>query len=103
MLAAKSCEYACVSSQFRIITSSETKNFCRIMWGAQSPWLICAIEGYTVKVLHDKTWYQLSASAAPLCLADYNQDGILLIDINGRLVVDFNDTREWGRDILFAK
>jgi hypothetical protein len=34
-----------------------------------------------------------------MCLADYNQDGILLIDIGGRLVVNFNDAsdRSWNR------
>jgi hypothetical protein len=55
-------------------------------------------DGFKVQILQDKTWYKLSDHIRVLCLADYNQDGILLIDINGRLVVNFNDTSErgWG-------
>jgi L-ascorbate metabolism protein UlaG (beta-lactamase superfamily) len=55
-------------------------------------------EGYNVRVLQDKTWYKLSDRIRVLCLADYNQDGILLIDINGRLLVNLNDSsdRGWG-------
>lgn len=56
-------------------------------------------EGYQVQVLRDREWTQLSDRIRVMCLADYNQDGILLVDIGGRLVVNFNDAsdRNWGR------
>src|SRR6266576_1585548 len=54
--------------------------------------------GFSVQVLKDKTWYQLSPHIRLLCIADCNQDGILLVDVNGRLIVDLNDSsdRGWG-------
>ena len=55
-------------------------------------------QGFSVQVLGDRTWYQLSPRIRVLCIADYNQDGILLVDINGRLVININDAsdRGWG-------
>ncbi|MCU1296836.1 MAG: hypothetical protein JWO91_1114 [Acidobacteriaceae bacterium] len=55
-------------------------------------------EGYRVQVMQDRTWYKLSDRIRVLCIADYYQDGILLIDVNGRLLADLNDTsdRGWG-------
>ena len=55
--------------------------------------------GFNVTVLQDRTWTQLSPRIRVLSIADYNQDGILLADIDGTLVVDLNDTspRGWGR------
>lgn len=55
-------------------------------------------EGYRVQVLRDRTWYKLSDRIRVLCVADFFQDAILLIDINGRLLVNLNDTsdRGWG-------
>lgn len=57
-----------------------------------------AKDGYDVHVLRDRVWYRLSEHIKVLCIADYNQDGILLIDINGRLLVNLNDasSRGWG-------
>lgn len=56
-------------------------------------------QGYDVVPLKDRVWYQLSERVRVLCISDYNQDGILLVDINGRLVLDLNDAsdRGWGR------
>ena len=54
--------------------------------------------GFRVRVLKDREWVQLSAHVKIMCIADYFQDGILLIDVNGRLLVDLNDAtdRGWG-------
>jgi hypothetical protein len=56
-------------------------------------------DGYRVEVLPDRTWRRLSPRIQVLCIADYNQDGILLIDVGGRLLVNLNDAsnRGWGR------
>src|SRR4051812_15956971 len=55
-------------------------------------------QGYTVQVLPDKQWFELSPRVKVLSIADYNQDGILICDVNGRLVLNFNDAsdRGWG-------
>lgn len=52
--------------------------------------------GYDVQVLKDRRWYHLSDNIRVLCIADYNQDAILLIDINGRLLVNLNDASDHG-------
>src|SRR5438270_37421 len=48
-------------------------------------------QGLKVNVLKDRRWYSLSDHIRVLSIADYNQDGILLVDINGRLLVNLND------------
>jgi hypothetical protein len=55
-------------------------------------------QGFRVRVLPDRTWVQLSARIRVACVADWNQDAVLLVDIDGRLVVDLNDAGErgWG-------
>ncbi len=55
--------------------------------------------GLNVSILEDHKWYQLSDRIRVLCMADYNQDGVLLIDINGRLLVDMNDAN-WSHGWL---
>jgi hypothetical protein len=54
--------------------------------------------GFTVTVLKDNEWFRLSDRIRVMCLADYNQDSILLVDVGGRLVVNLNDSTEkgWG-------
>jgi len=54
--------------------------------------------GFNVEVLKDRRWYQLSKNLRVLCIADYDQDAILLADIGGTLVCDFNDAADngWG-------
>lgn len=52
--------------------------------------------GYNVHILPDKQWVPLSPRIKVLCIADYNQDAILLIDINGRLLVNLNDASDHG-------
>jgi hypothetical protein len=55
--------------------------------------------GFSVQTLPDRAWRRLSKHIRVMSVADYNQDGILLIDINGRLLVNLNDAvdRGWGR------
>lgn len=55
--------------------------------------------GFHVRVLPDRTWIPLSPRIRVLSIADCNQDAVLLVDINGRLVVNMNDAsdRGWGR------
>jgi hypothetical protein len=57
--------------------------------------------GFTVTVLKDRTWTELSPRIKVFSIADYNQDSILLIDINGCLIVNLNDAgpRGWGGDV----
>lgn len=55
-------------------------------------------EGYRVRVLEDRVWTRLSDRVRVLCIPDYNQDAILLINVGGTLVVNLNDAsdRGWG-------
>jgi len=53
-------------------------------------------QGYEVHVLKDKTWQRLSEHIKILCLSDYNQDACLLVDINGRLIINMNDGAALG-------
>jgi len=55
--------------------------------------------GYKVRTLPDRTWVPLSDRVRVMCIADYNQDGILLVDVGGTLVVNLNDANDcgWGR------
>jgi len=55
-------------------------------------------QGYDVVILKDRVWYRLSDRIRILSIADYNQDGVLLVDVNGRLLVNLNDAadRGWG-------
>jgi hypothetical protein len=55
-------------------------------------------QGFDVRVLPDREWVALTPRVRVLCIPDYNQDAILLVDIDGRLVLDLNDAgdRGWG-------
>ena len=44
----------------------------------------------------DRKWYRLSDHIRVLCVSDFNQDAILLVDINGRLVFNRNDASDHG-------
>jgi hypothetical protein len=52
--------------------------------------------GYDVHILKDKVWTKLSDRINIMCFCDYNQDATLLIDINGRLIVNMNDGSALG-------
>ncbi|MES2802452.1 MAG: MBL fold metallo-hydrolase [Bdellovibrionota bacterium] len=55
--------------------------------------------GFKTKILPNREWVQLSDKIRVLTIADYFQDAIILIDINGRLLINTNDAldRGWGR------
>ena len=55
-------------------------------------------QGLSVQVLPDRTWVPLSEHIRVMCVSDYNQDAVLLIDINGRLVANFNDGNALGSE-----
>ncbi len=48
-------------------------------------------QGYRIKIMEDRKWYDLSKNIKALCLTNDNQDAILLINVNGRLIVNLND------------
>lgn len=52
--------------------------------------------GHRVEVLRDWEWRQLSPAIRVCTVANQNQDSILLVDINGRLVIDANDSPDFG-------
>ncbi len=56
-------------------------------------------DGFDVTVLPDFKWTALSNRIRVLNISNHNQDAILLIDINGRLVLNLNDAFDtgWGR------
>ena len=60
--------------------------------------------GFDITVLKDRTWTSLSPRIRVLCIADYNQDALLLVDMEGALVIDLNDSqsRGWGRFVQKA-
>ncbi len=55
--------------------------------------------GLNVTVLKDRVWTRLSPRIHVLTIADYFQDSILLVDVDGTLIVNLNDAsdRSWGR------
>src|SRR5439155_765217 len=55
-------------------------------------------QGFNVQVMPDRTWFELTPRVRVLCVPDYNQDAILLADVNGHLVINLNDAgpRGWG-------
>ena len=57
--------------------------------------------GFDVTVMKDGEWMQLSDNIRALCICDYFQDAVLMIDVGGTLLVNLNDAtdRGWGRRI----
>jgi hypothetical protein len=55
-----------------------------------------AAAGYQVRVLPDREWIQLSKGIRVYSVANQNQDSMLLIDVNGRLVINQNDSSDYG-------
>ncbi len=55
--------------------------------------------GFDVRVLPDRQWVGLSPQVRVMCVSDYHQDAVLLIDVAGHLIVNLNDAveRGWGR------
>lgn len=57
-----------------------------------------AAAGFDVTVMPEGKWMQLSDRVRALCISDYFQDSLLLIDVGGTLIVNLNDAtdRGWG-------
>ena len=53
-------------------------------------------EGHTVRVLPERTWTSLSDRVRVCCVSDINQDALLMVDMDGRLVVNLNDASDHG-------
>jgi len=52
--------------------------------------------GINVRILPEREWVELSKRVRVMTLSDYNQDSILLVDIDGTLVIDINDANDRG-------
>jgi hypothetical protein len=59
--------------------------------------------GLNVRILPERQWVQLSKRIRVLTLSDFNQDSILLVDINGVLLMDINDANERGWGMLVKR
>src|SRR6516162_6393600 len=55
-----------------------------------------AAAGHRARILPDQEWLQLSKGIRICSIANRNQDAMLLIDINGRLVINMNDSSDYG-------
>lgn len=62
-----------------------------------------AAAGFAVRVLPDRKWIQLSRGISVYSIANKNQDSMLLIDINGRLVINMNDCTDYGESFRVRK
>lgn len=60
-------------------------------------------QGFDVHVLPDRKWVELSPRIKVMCLPDYNQDAALLIDVNGRLLVNLNDSGDRGQGLTIKR
>jgi hypothetical protein len=52
--------------------------------------------GHNVRILKDREWVRLSDRIKVYTIANKNQDSILLIDVGGTLIVDTNDSPDYG-------
>lgn len=57
--------------------------------------------GRDVTILKDREWRRLSDRIRVLCVADCNQDGLLLVDLDGLLLVNLNDAH-WSSGWLMT-
>lgn len=55
-----------------------------------------AEQGYDTRVVETKQWVTLSDHLKIMVLPDFNQDAVLLVDLNGRLIVNHNDSNAFG-------
>ena len=53
--------------------------------------------GHKVQILPDRKWVQLSKHVKVCSFPNSNQDSVLLIDVNGHLVIDANDSPDLGQ------
>jgi len=59
--------------------------------------------GYQVTVLQDGVWTELSPRLRIASIANYNQDAVLLIDLDGNLLVDANDAGDRGASMFLER
>jgi hypothetical protein len=59
--------------------------------------------GHTVQIMPDGEWVQLSKNIKALSIANQNQDSIILIDVGGRLIINLNDSPDYGHGRLVRK
>jgi len=52
--------------------------------------------GHRVRILKDREWVQLSDRIKVYSIANQNQDSILLIDVAGTLIINTNDSPDFG-------
>ncbi|MGE3174051.1 MAG: MBL fold metallo-hydrolase [Planctomycetota bacterium] len=52
--------------------------------------------GFKVQVLRCGEWQQLTPRLRVACIANYNQDAVLLVDLDGHLIIDANDAGDRG-------
>src|SRR6266568_8055954 len=60
-------------------------------------------QGFDVRIMTDRQWYPLSEHVKALCISDLNQDAVLLIDVNGRLIFNRNDASDHGWESFVRK
>ncbi len=60
-------------------------------------------DGFEVTVLEDGKWMQLSDRVRILSIGDIQQDAILLVDVDGRLIVNTNDAMEIGAGAFVSR
>ncbi len=60
-------------------------------------------DGYRVDVMPDRVWVPLSDRVRALCVTDAGQDAVLLVDVDGRLVVNVNDAQDRGWSALVKR
>ena len=55
--------------------------------------------GFNATSIEDRKWISLTKNLSILTISDYYQDSILLINLNGRLLVNINDAsnKGWGK------
>jgi hypothetical protein len=60
-------------------------------------------DGYKVRLLPDGEWIELSKRIRVLCISDYIQDAVLLVDVGGRLFINMNDSGARARLSVIQK
>jgi L-ascorbate metabolism protein UlaG (beta-lactamase superfamily) len=59
--------------------------------------------GFQVTVLQDGVWTELSPRLRIATIANFNQDAVLLADLDGHLIVDANDAGDRGASCFLAR
>jgi len=60
-------------------------------------------DGFNVKVLKYNSWEQISRNVSVKCIADYNQDSILLVRMLDDLIINTNDASSRGWSSIVKK